>query len=142
MLKTWNGIAAPCGRAAYLRRAVEESRRGSLRLGVGELHGELKAQRQVARHEEPAHTQSAVHHGVALDIGEVFLFLFFFLQIFLKKHLTEEGIQSGSKKGEKFVNKVEAFKLHSRHFDFTLILFCKISSTLFLKFQLIHKLET
>lgn len=40
-------------RRLYLRGAVQESGGRSLRLGIGQLHGILKAQRQVACHEEP-----------------------------------------------------------------------------------------
>lgn len=42
----------------HLRGAVEESRRGSLALWVGQLDRKLKAQRQVTGHEEPGHTQT------------------------------------------------------------------------------------
>lgn len=37
----------------YLGEGVEEARGSSLRLGVGDLHSKLKAQRQIASHEEP-----------------------------------------------------------------------------------------
>lgn len=47
----------------YLSESVEESRRRPLRLGVSDLHSELKAQRQVPRHEEPeTHTQHTDKH--------------------------------------------------------------------------------
>lgn len=42
----------------HLRWTVEEARRGSLRLRVGQLHRELEAQREVAGHEEPGHANT------------------------------------------------------------------------------------
>ena len=54
----------------YLCWTVEESRGGSLWLWVRQLHSELKAQRQVACHEEPGHTTHThvIYVGVFLAI--------------------------------------------------------------------------